>query len=78
MDPEAQIDAMKQMRDNQEELWGIYHSHPDSPPVPSAIDLDMAAYPGIYYLIVSMEKLPPELTAWQFDGKTFESVELAE
>lgn len=76
MDPEAQIDAMKQMRDKQEELWGIYHSHPESSAMPSEIDLNMAAYPGVYYFVVSLEKLNPEITAWWFDGKTFLAVEL--
>ena len=54
MDPARQIDAMRQMRDNNEELMAIYHSHPSSPAQPSQIDIKQAAYPDALYLIVSL------------------------
>jgi len=54
MDPAKQIDAMRQMRDNNEELTAIYHSHPSSPAQPSQIDITQAAYPDALYLIVSL------------------------
>ncbi len=55
MDPAAQIEAMRQMRDNGEELFAIYHSHPHAPAQPSARDLEEAAYPEALYLIVSLD-----------------------
>jgi proteasome lid subunit RPN8/RPN11 len=54
MDPAKQIDAMRQMRKNGEELVAIYHSHPTSPAQPSQIDIKQAAYPEALYLIVSL------------------------
>ncbi len=54
MDAEQQIGAMRSMREAGQELFGIYHSHPTSPPQPSAHDLDDAAYPDALYLIVSL------------------------
>jgi proteasome lid subunit RPN8/RPN11 len=54
MDPKQQIDALRHMRDNGEELFAIYHSHPDAPAQPSLVDLMQAAYPDAYYLIVSL------------------------
>lgn len=54
MDPAKQIDAMRQMRDSNEELVAIYHSHPSSPAEPSQIDIKQAAYPDALYLIVSL------------------------
>lgn len=54
MDPAKQIDAMRQMRENDEELAAIYHSHPSSPAQPSQIDIKQAAYPDALYLIVSL------------------------
>lgn len=54
MDPAAQIEAMRQMREGDEELFAIYHSHPHSPAQPSARDLAEAAYPEALYLIVSL------------------------
>lgn len=55
MDPREQIDAMRHMREQGEELFGIYHSHPHSPPTPSTEDLAQAGYPDALYLIVSLD-----------------------
>lgn len=54
MDPQAQIDALRRMREAGEELFAIYHSHPQGPALPSAADLAEAAYPEALYLIVSL------------------------
>jgi [CysO sulfur-carrier protein]-S-L-cysteine hydrolase len=53
-DPAQQIGAIKTMREDGEELFAIYHSHPTSPATPSITDLELAAYPGAYYLIISL------------------------
>lgn len=55
MDPQQQIDAMRRMREGGEELFAVYHSHPHAPAVPSATDLEQAAYPDALYLIVSLD-----------------------
>jgi proteasome lid subunit RPN8/RPN11 len=55
MEPSAQIEAMRQMRESGEELFAIYHSHPHAPAQPSARDLEEAAYPKALYLIVSLD-----------------------
>ncbi len=54
MDPRDQIEAMRDMREHNEELFGIYHSHPHSPAEPSATDLEQAEYPEALYIIVSL------------------------
>ena len=54
MDPKQQIDALRSMREQNEELFGIYHSHPHSPADPSDTDLDQAGYPEALYVIVSL------------------------
>ena len=54
MDPQQQIEAMREMRERGEELFAIYHSHPDAPARPSAEDLREAAYPDALYIIVSL------------------------
>jgi len=54
MDPAAQIDAMRRMRERGETLFGIYHSHPSTSALPSELDLDEAEYPEALYLIISL------------------------
>ncbi|KXJ47232.1 MAG: M67 family metallopeptidase [Cycloclasticus sp.] len=54
MAPEEQISTMKAMRDKEESLFAIYHSHPTAPAKPSATDIELSAYPEAYYLIISL------------------------
>lgn len=54
LEPEGQIAALKTMRENGEDLFAIYHSHPAAPAEPSTLDLDLAAYPDALYLIISL------------------------
>ena len=54
MNPEDQINALKTMRDKKEKLFAIYHSHPNSPAIPSAEDISNIGYPDAYQLIISL------------------------
>jgi proteasome lid subunit RPN8/RPN11 len=54
MDPADLIDAMRKMRERGEELRAIYHSHPETPALPSLEDIRQHAYPEVLYLIVSL------------------------
>jgi len=48
-------------------VLGFYHSHPDSDPVPSARDLDMA-WPGYWYVIVGVDRgVTGPLYTWRAD-----------
>ena len=77
MDPQQQIAAMRNMRDNGEELFAIYHSHPHAPASPSATDLQQAAYPDALYLIISLNtKGVLELQGFCLDGQHVQDVEL--
>jgi proteasome lid subunit RPN8/RPN11 len=44
------------------EIIGVYHSHPDWPPIPSQTDMD-SAWESVYYLIVSVHQGRPFNTA---------------
>jgi proteasome lid subunit RPN8/RPN11 len=77
MDPKGQIDALRSMREQNEELFGIYHSHPHSPAEPSATDLDQAGYPEALYVIVSLNtKGVLEMRAFRLKGDKPEQVQL--
>lgn len=54
LDPKAQIDALRAMRETGEDLFAILHSHPTSPAEPSQIDLAEIGYPEACYLIISL------------------------
>jgi len=52
-----------------EALWGIVHSHPHSPAVPSATDTGLALYPDAVHLLVSLAGGVPDVRAWRIlDG----------
>ena len=55
MDGREQIEAMKKMRENDESLFAIYHSHPSSEAYPSKIDIEQSEYPDAIYFIVSLD-----------------------
>ena len=76
MEPQAQIAALKVMRESGEKLCGIYHSHPNSEALPSDRDLQQAAYPDTAYLIVSLMNSEPEIGSFIFDGNTFHDLTL--
>lgn len=52
MNPSAQYAAMLAIETDQEDIIGIYHSHPGGPDEPSETDLRDFAYPGARYVIL--------------------------
>ncbi|MCW8935978.1 MAG: M67 family metallopeptidase [Gammaproteobacteria bacterium] len=54
MQPEQQINAFKLIREKQQDLFAIYHSHPDSEAIPSKKDLNDAAYTEALNIIISL------------------------
>jgi proteasome lid subunit RPN8/RPN11 len=47
------------------DIIGIYHSHPDWPPIPSQTDME-SAWEDVYYLIASVhEGMPLNTNVWQ-------------
>jgi proteasome lid subunit RPN8/RPN11 len=77
MDGKAQIDAMREMRENGEQLYAIYHSHPHSAAYPSATDLKEAQYSDAIYLIVSLDvKGVLDLRAYRLKNNDIESLKV--
>ena len=77
MDPQQQIDVMKTLRENDEQLLAVVHSHPHSPPVPSAADMKEFGYPDAYYLIVSLNvKGVLEMRAYKLMDGSMQRIDL--
>jgi proteasome lid subunit RPN8/RPN11 len=54
LDPPQQIAAFVAMREKQETLFAIYHSHPTAAAFPSVRDLALTSYPEALCLIISL------------------------
>lgn len=68
MSPQAQLQSIKDMRQNGYVLLGNWHSHPESPSRPSEEDKRLAMDTKIRYLILSlMDKDNPVLNAFIID-----------
>lgn len=65
-DPEDLFAAQRSMRDRDERLLAIYHSHPRSDdPKPSQTDVRLAYYPTAVYFIVGLGGAQPNLKAFR-------------
>ncbi|MDC9729580.1 MAG: M67 family metallopeptidase [Methyloprofundus sp.] len=77
LDAGQQIHAMAEMRNNNEQLFAIYHSHPTAPAIPSKTDLEQASYPEALYLIISLNvKGVMEIRAYKIHNHQFSEVAL--
>jgi proteasome lid subunit RPN8/RPN11 len=66
IDPPAHIEGRRNARARGLSVIGFYHSHPHSPPAPSATDLAEASYADHLYLIVSVAQATAEMRAFWF------------
>ncbi|MDT8299857.1 MAG: M67 family metallopeptidase [Sedimentisphaerales bacterium] len=55
MDPKEQFATVKDIRSAGLEMLAIYHSHPETPARPSAVDIKLALTPNVIYVIVSLQ-----------------------
>ena len=66
MDATEQLKVMKEMRNLGLEMLGVYHSHVASRAYPSAKDVELAFYPEVSYVILSLkEKNNPEIRSYK-------------
>ena len=70
MDPAEVLAAFRDIEARGWRLGAIVHSHPTTPPVPSATDLTEAHYPDALLLIVGLAHAPPETRAWRIVAAT--------
>lgn len=68
--PEDLFRAQKQMREQGENLIGIYHSHPRAAePFPSQTDIERAFYTEVCYFIVGFAQKTPVLRSFKIYEK---------
>lgn len=68
--PEDLFAAQREMRERNEQLIAIYHSHPRSTePYPSATDVRLAYYPSAVYFIVGLGGEEPCLRAFRISER---------
>ena len=71
IDPQALIDAHRAAREGGPSIVGYYHSHPASPPEPSATDAAMAAGDGLIWAIAGRAGGEWRLRLWRTDPDGF-------
>lgn len=77
VDPQVRIDLERELRGQEENVIGHYHSHPDHPAAPSATDLAKAYEPSLVWVIASVKVgKVTELAAFRLAEDGFVSVAL--
>jgi proteasome lid subunit RPN8/RPN11 len=84
LDSGEQQRVMKDMRADGLSLVGIYHSHPQSPAIPSLTDIRQAFFPGTrepnypdaVYVIIGLGNDEPEVNAFLILGTEAKRVDL--
>jgi proteasome lid subunit RPN8/RPN11 len=77
MDEKSLINAMRQIREQGEELFAIYHSHPTAPAIPSNEDLNLDEYADVLKLIISLNTTGVlEMRGFYTRNEEIEDVEL--
>jgi proteasome lid subunit RPN8/RPN11 len=78
MDAKQQISAISNIRDKNETLFAIYHSHPTAPAEPSTTDKELAVYPDALYLIISLNtKGVLEIKGFRMIDESFTEISLS-
>lgn len=77
MDTPQQINAMKKMRDRQQQLFAIVHSHPTASAAPSSLDISENTYKDVFYIIISLNtKGVLEMRAYTQSDDAMQEVDL--
>jgi [CysO sulfur-carrier protein]-S-L-cysteine hydrolase len=74
VDPQQHFEAIRKARRSGRAVVGAYHSHPDSPAIPSPTDVAEAYDPTLLYVIVSLQHGAAEVRAYQIETGNFSEV----
>lgn len=67
--PESMFKAMREMRLTDLEILAVYHSHPNSSPVPSSKDICGHLSPEIFMLIIGNVKTDKNVGLWEITNQ---------
>ncbi len=76
IDHELLLYAEKYCRSNQLEILGVYHSHPNYPPIPSSKDISEAVPQFVYIILSSHHQEAGEPKAWMIREHQRTEIEL--
>lgn len=77
MDAAQQIHAMKTMRDQQQTLYAIVHSHPTTSAIPSQRDIEENNYRDVYYIIIALNtKGAPEMRGYMPQADSMQAIDI--
>ena len=75
--PGEELELLERVDEAGQDVVGFYHSHPDGPLAPSAVDARQAAWRGYSYLIVSLADDEPAVGSWRWTGEAFRAERVA-
>lgn len=77
VDPQEQLKIFKEIEKENLEMLGIYHSHTGTSAYPSATDCELAFYPDVSYLIISLANPgKPVIQSYKIDQGKIEGEEV--
>ncbi len=75
-DPKEQFEVVRQARENNLELYAVYHSHPKTPARPSEEDIKLAHDPNMTYVIISLTDNKQVVKAFNISSGDIEEIEM--
>ena len=77
MEAKEQLKVMKEIRNSDIQMIGIYHSHVASQAYPSEKDVELAFYPESSYVIISLkERDNPNIRSFNIKGNNIREEEI--
>lgn len=76
MAPPEQLRVFDEMEREQMEMLAIYHSHTHTDPYPSETDIQLAFYPDVVTVIISLKEESPEVKAFRIVEKSIQPEEI--
>ena len=78
MNPKEQLQVQKAMRAKAQGMVAIYHSHTASDAYPSSVDVSLALYPEVSYVLVSLkDRAKPQMHSYTIQGGLISPEDLA-